>query len=340
MAVMKGFLVFILIFLPACFSKPFNTSRTLDPEKTNEIKKEKLFLEDHLKGVKLERDGHVNKDYHHEAFLGKMVENGTLLFDNMDGYRRLIDLFHQVDKDGDHLISRPEMIEWIHGKIKEHVQEARENNRRKFKEADKNGDSVVTWNEFQEKLKELNATRKIEVEKELDDVGEPQDPIVEYHDKFRRGDLNMDDKLDETEFLYFEHPEHNPQSIKDLVEDMIQNFDKNQDKVLTKEEFAQLPPGEVDTQQDADLDEDYRKEREDEFVAMDEDGDGVVTVDELTKYLDPTHKQRAINEGNYLVSMADRNRDDQLSEKEVLMNYQLFTGSTMANYAGYLHDEF
>lgn len=41
----------------------------------------------------------------------------------------------------------------------------------------------------------------------------------------------MDDKLDETEFLYFEHPEHNPQSIKDLVEDMIQNFDKNQDKV-------------------------------------------------------------------------------------------------------------
>lgn len=167
MAVMKGFLVFILIFLPACFSKPFNTSRTLDPEKANEINKEKLFLEDHLKGVKLERDGHVNKDYHHEAFLGKMVENGTLLFDNMDGYRRLIDLFHQVDKDGDHLISRPEMIEWIHGKIKEHVQEARENNRRKFKEADKNGDSVVTWNEFQEKLKELNATRKIEVEKEL-----------------------------------------------------------------------------------------------------------------------------------------------------------------------------
>ena len=43
--------------------------------------------------------------------------------------------------------------------------------------------------------------------------------------------MNLDDKLEETEFLYFEHPEHNPQSIKDLVEDMISNFDKNQDKV-------------------------------------------------------------------------------------------------------------
>lgn len=55
--------------------------------------------------------------------------------------------------------------------------------------------------------------------------------MAEYYAKFRRGDMNLDDKLEETEFLYFEHPEHNPQSIKDLVEDMISNFDKNQDKV-------------------------------------------------------------------------------------------------------------
>lgn len=55
--------------------------------------------------------------------------------------------------------------------------------------------------------------------------------MTEYYAKFRRGDMNLDDKLDETEFLYFEHPEHNPQSIKDLVEDMISNFDKNNDKV-------------------------------------------------------------------------------------------------------------
>lgn len=73
---------------------------------------------------------------------------------------------------------------------------------------------------------------------------------------------------------------------------------------------------------------------------MDDNGDGVVTQEELTKYLDPTHKQRSISEANYLITMADRDGDGYMSEKEMLMNYKLFTGSSMANYAGYLHDEF
>ena len=68
----------------------------------------------------------------------------------------------------------------------------------------------------------------------VDDVGNPDEEISEYYNKFRRGDMNYDDKLDESEFLYFEHPEHNPQSIKDLVDDMISNFDKNQDKVTVR----------------------------------------------------------------------------------------------------------
>lgn len=66
----------------------------------------------------------------------------------------------------------------------------------------------------------------------VDDIGNPEEIIAEFFNKFRRGDMNLDDKLDETEFLYFQHPEHNPQSIKDLVEDMISSFDKNQDKVI------------------------------------------------------------------------------------------------------------
>ena len=65
----------------------------------------------------------------------------------------------------------------------------------------------------------------------LDDLGNRVDEMTEHYGKFRRGDMNLDDRLQETEFLYVLHPEHNPQSIKDLVDDMIENFDRNHDKV-------------------------------------------------------------------------------------------------------------
>jgi len=36
-----------------------------------EIKRKDLLPPDHIPGAHLEQDGHINKEYHHEAFLGK-----------------------------------------------------------------------------------------------------------------------------------------------------------------------------------------------------------------------------------------------------------------------------
>lgn len=73
---------------------------------------------------------------------------------------------------------------------------------------------------------------------------------------------------------------------------------------------------------------------------MDKNGDGIVSLEELTSYLDPRHKQHAINEAAYLMSAADINKSGDLSEREMLLQYQLFTGSSLNNYAAVLHDEF
>ena len=167
MAVVKDCVVLFIVLLPICISKPVNISTTLTTDDTHEKKLKKTLLEDHIKGLKLERDGHVNKDYHHEAFLGKLVEEGTLLFDNMEGYRRLIDLFHKVDKDEDHKVSKGELTAWIHEKIKEHILEAQANNHKMFKVVDRDGDGYVTWDEFKQRMKEDNSTKKKRVETEL-----------------------------------------------------------------------------------------------------------------------------------------------------------------------------
>ena len=167
MAVVKDCLVLVLVFLPICISKPLNISRTLTTDHGHEKILKKTLLEDHIKGLKLERDGHVNKDYHHEAFLGQLVDEGKLLFDNMEGYRRLIGLFHKVDKDEDHKVSKEELTAWIHEKIKEHILEAKANNHKMFKVVDRDGDGYVTWNEFKQRMKEDNSTKKKRVEAEL-----------------------------------------------------------------------------------------------------------------------------------------------------------------------------
>lgn len=73
---------------------------------------------------------------------------------------------------------------------------------------------------------------------------------------------------------------------------------------------------------------------------MDQNGDGFVTMTELERYLDPRHIQHSIREAQYLIRIADKNEDSKIAEQEMLTHYELFTGSSLANNARILHDEF
>jgi len=61
--------------------------------------------------------------------------------------------------------------------------------------------------------------------------------LPEEYAKWKKADLNFDKKLDVTEFLYFQHPEYNPVTIKNMAADMMVNFDKNNDKVNNKKKL-------------------------------------------------------------------------------------------------------
>jgi len=80
-----------------------------------------------------------------------------------------------------------------------------------------------------------------------------------------------------------------------------------------------------------------RKEFKDD---IDTNGDDRADRAEVLAYLDPRHKQHASKEAEYLIRSSDRNRDGKISEHEMLMSYNVFTGSSFVNFAQLLHDEF
>ena len=146
------FVALVLTFLTFSQAKPVIKNRVILTDIRHMIKNKDLLPPDHLEGSKLERDGDLNKDFHHEAFLGKLIKDGKLVFENMNGYKKLIEIFHKVDYSKDHLVDRDELGRWIHERILEHVESAREKNQGLFKSVDKDGDGLVSWTEFRRKL--------------------------------------------------------------------------------------------------------------------------------------------------------------------------------------------
>ena len=84
----------------------------------------------------------------------------------------------------------------------------------------------------------------------------------------------------------------------------------------------------------------YCRRRNEFLNLMDVDKDGYVSMEELIEYLDPRHKQHAVKEAVYLMNIADRDHDGEMNEQEMLTNYKLFTGSSMASSPKILHEEF
>ncbi|XP_028394147.1 45 kDa calcium-binding protein-like [Dendronephthya gigantea] len=339
MAWLPGIVLFILtILFSKTTCKPVNKSSIT-------IKNKKLIPKDHIPAVKLERDGHINPDFHHEAFLGRLVENGQLNLKDVDGSKKLIEIFHKVDLNNNHKVDKQELAEWIHLRIQEHYEHALKVNKDNFKTADKNNDGILSLQEYMQGVvdddKMENDALKIEEQTEEELKGLMEEIMPDDLNRWNKADKNRDSKLSQEEFLSFQHPEHNEQSIEAMAEDLMGQMDDDRDLKLTMDEFVRVPPGEVDDPDEKAEDERYFKERRTEFSdQMDVDKDGKVSMEELIKYLDPRHKQHAVKESDYLLSVADSDHDGELSEKEMITNYKLFTGSSMASNPSILHEEF
>ncbi|XP_069097193.1 45 kDa calcium-binding protein isoform X1 [Pleurodeles waltl] len=339
-------LLFIFLLMDV-YARPANNSalklKPVDNKDENEI-----LPPDHLNGVKMEMDGHLNKDFHQEVFLGKEMEQFDEDSEPQRNRRKLMLIFGKVDVNRDRKISAKEMQQWIMQKTEEHFQEAVEENKIHFRSVDPDGDGHVSWDEYKIKFlaskgfNEKEIAEKIKRNEDLKIDEETQEVLENLKDRWFQADNPPTNQLlNEEEFLSFQHPEHSRGMLKFMVKEIVRDLDQDGDKKLTKSEFISLPVGTVENQQAQDIDDDWVKDRKKEFEeVIDANHDGIVTMEELEEYMDPMNEYNALNEAKQMIAVADENQNHHLEPEEILKYSEYFTGSKLMDYARNVHEEF
>ena len=106
---------------------------------------------DHLDGLPLERDGTLNKDFRNEVVFGQDESSSNL--PNSKNVETLIsEMFKKADKNLDGKLSKTELKDQIIENTRHHLEEGRNEAERNFAEVDRNGDNIITWDEYFKKF--------------------------------------------------------------------------------------------------------------------------------------------------------------------------------------------
>ncbi|NXO32790.1 CAB45 protein, partial [Cisticola juncidis] len=329
-------LLFIFLLMDV-YARPANNSALKEKPEGRE---EELAPPDHLTGLKLERDGHLNREFHQEVFLGRDGLGGDS--EPRGNRRKLTAIFARVDINNDKKISAKEMQRWIMEKTDEHFQEAVQENKMHFRAVDPDGDGHVSWDEYKIKFlasKGFNEKEIAEKIKNNEELKIDEEKILQFfHLKCA---VKMAFLKNNIPFLSFLHPEHSRGMLHFMVQEIIRDLDQDGDKKLTLPEFISLPVGTVENQQAQDIDDDWVRDRRKEFQeVIDANRDGIVTMEELEEYMDPMNEHNALNEARQMIAVADENQDHHLELGEILKYSEYFTGSKLMDYARNVHEEF
>lgn len=274
------------------------------------------------------QNGARNHHFDHLAILGsKKVEEEFDEMEPEEAKTQLRKLIPKMDLNGDGNLQLEELQSWIFNSYKAiDKEEANE----EFKSVDLDGDEKIKWDEYLkkvfsyttndlDKLKEKNAEEWKEIEK----------MISADKEKFQQADVKKDDVLDKEEFQAFVHP-HDHEHMHELeIKHALADRDKNKDGKIDLEEYkGDLPEHSDETEKLAE---------ETKFKDYDKNNDGFLEKKELIDWILPNTMQNAKEEAHHLKDEADDNKDNVLSEEEILNHHETFVGSQATDYGRHLH---
>ncbi|XP_029434096.1 reticulocalbin-2 isoform X2 [Rhinatrema bivittatum] len=279
-------------------------------------------------------DGEHNAEYDRETFLGGEEEAEEFAkLSPEEQLQRLKSIIRKIDSDSDGYLTEDELSFWIQQSFKHYtVEEAKQ----QFIEYDKDGNELVTWEEYNIQMYD----RVIDFDENtvLEDEEEESFRKIHLKDKKRFDRANRDGVpgLNLSEFTDFEHPEDVEYMSDFVIEGALEEHDKDGDGFVNLDEFL----GDYSRDPDAQEDPEWILVEKDRFVNdYDKDHDGRLNPQELLSWITPNQQGIAQEEAFHLIEEMDTNGDRKLSEAEVLENHELFLSSEATDYGRQLHDE-
>ncbi|TDH03504.1 hypothetical protein EPR50_G00163330 [Perca flavescens] len=271
--------------------------------------------------------------YDHEAFLGK---EEAKTFDQLtpdESKDKLAKIVERIDKDRDGYVSHAELHSWIRHRQRRYIQE---NVDKHWKDYDKDQDGKIAWDEYK------NTTYGYYLGEEFDDVDDKatyKSMLTRDERRFRTADRDGDRIATREEFTAFLHPEEYDYMRDVVVQETVEDIDKNGDGKINIDEYI----GDMFTPEDGESEPDWvHTERKHFSEFRDTNKDGYMDAAEVANWVLPGEVDHADNEAKHLIHETDTDKDQKITKQEILANWNMFVGSQATNYGEDLtrrHDE-
>jgi len=267
-----------------------------------------------------------NMDYDHEAFLGEQAQSFNDLSPE-ESKEKLGLIYDKIDTDSNGFVTEEELEAWI--KLVQNNYIVRDTERQWKEYGESIEDDVLSWDSYKSRTYGTS---------DDDDDSDYQRMKIRDKKRWELADGDHDGKLTKKEFSDFLHPEESEHMRPTVVDETLEDIDKNNDGVIDLQEYI------VDLGADEEDEEEIEwiQEEREFFEEKDTNQDGVMDREEISAWIF-AHMHQFHEESRHLLAEADDgDRDGQLTKEEVLNKYDLFVGSQATDFGEALtrHDEF
>lgn len=244
----------------------------------------------------------------------------------------------ELDRNKDSYITVDELRDWLKS---EHLESMKTNVEAQWKhyqpeELQNVENSLITWEQY----RKLTYPDSLFQTHPAEEVAAMKDMLRRLERRWNKADSNGDKALTKEEFKTFLHPEESEKTSEVVVDEAMEDVDKDKNGEVSLEEYMQHSMHIAGEEKN---DPSWAQAQQGYFVNyLDKNKDSCLNKEELKDWILPPYDRHEA-EAWRLISLVDQDRDTKITKQDVLNHHQFFVPLKPHDYwtdGQSQHDEF